>query len=182
MRFRVLVVALAMLMVAGLSYAGSPTGFYGGLGLDILMSSNDDLDDAGFSTTFIGFAPKVGYVIDEMWGVNVSYKYFMENEGDGDATWSQTAITIAGNVSPFKEGNLVPLYFIAGLDMASVEFEMDFGVFGTVSEDDSETGILFGAGYGWWMSDKISFNPEITYVTGDAGGINIEIGARYFFQ
>ncbi|GBE29735.1 MAG TPA: porin family protein [Bacteroidetes bacterium] len=182
MRARVIVVAMMMLFAVGAVQAGTPTGFYAGAGADIFMFGDADaLDAGGFSSTFIGFTPKVGYQINDMWGVNAGYKYFMTNEGDGGVKWTQTAISIAANAAPFKDGCLMPLYFIAGIDMVSWEVEIDLGAFGTVTGDDTETGIAFGAGYGWWTSDNFSVNPEVTYVTGDAGGINIEVGVRYYF-
>ncbi|MCB2213296.1 porin family protein [bacterium] len=182
MRVRAFAVVMVLMFAATSAFAG---GFWVGAGADVFLFGDSDVIDAGgFSSTFIGFTPKVGYQINDMWGVNAGYKYFLANEGDGGAEWTQTAIHIAGNFAPFKDGGIKPLYFIAGLDMVTYEFEQEinFG-FGTttVSADDSETGILFGAGYDWMMGDKFSINPEVTYVTGDAGGINIEVGCRYRF-
>jgi Outer membrane protein beta-barrel domain len=184
MCIRVLVAALVMLFAVG---SVNAQGFYVGAGADFYMySEGDALDDGGFSSSFIGITPKLGYQVNDMWGVNAGYKYFLTNEGDaGD--WNMTAISIAANVAPFKDGGLMPLYFIGGIDMITVEYELPsvtvpgLGTFGGGTIEGDETGIAFGAGYGWWMSDKFSINPEVTYVTGDAGGINIEVGARLYF-
>ncbi len=184
MRVRAFAVVMVLMFAATSAFAG---GFWAGVGADFFMYSDTDaLDAGGFSTTGIGFTPKVGYQINDMWAVTAGYKYFLTNSGD-NGDWTQTAIHIAGNFAPFKDGGMKPLYFIAGVDLVTWEFEVPgvnvpgFGTVGGGTFDDSETGILFGAGYGWMMGDKFSLNPEITYVTGDVGGINIEVGVRYRF-
>lgn len=182
MRFRVMVIALMLIAVFTTAQAMEPVGFYAGAGLDFQFIS--DADDADFSNPFIGINPRVGYRINDMFGVNAGYEYFFTKENDAGLEWSQSAIQISANIFPFKEGKMTNMYFIGGLALISWEFsgtESFFGQEVDYSVDDNETGIQLGAGYLYPMSENISLAGEVSYITSDAGGIQIEIGGRYYF-
>ena len=182
MRFRMMVIVLMLVAVFTTAQAIEPVGFYAGAGADFLWIN--DAADADFSNPFIGINPRVGYRINEMFGVNAGYEYYFEKENDAGLNWSQTAIQISANIFPFKEGKMTQLYFIGGLDLITWEFSGSETVFGQefdYSVDDNETAIQLGAGYLYPVSDNFSLAGELSYLTSDAGGFQIELGGRYYF-
>jgi Outer membrane protein beta-barrel domain len=165
---------------------GNAPAFYVGYGIDRFMFNDRDvLDNMGIESSFIGVAPRIGYQINQTFGVNVGYKFLIPQQGDNDSEWRQSAVHISCNISPFRSGDSGSFYFIAGLDMVATELKMDYydpyGPSFDISSDDSETGVVFGIGYGRMLGSRFSINPEVTFVSGDYGGINLELGGRFYF-
>ncbi|MCB2213628.1 porin family protein [bacterium] len=188
-----------MLLVAGSAMAQQ--GFWIGGGGVMLMAKgsgewdNDDYDvttdilddnEWGLSWTsksMFGFAPVVGFRINDLLGIRGSYTYLLKKTGEDDLTdgnveytaeteWTQSHIQIMGMIYPFRNGSMENFYICAGMDRAS--FTIDFMIEATdgtnteeLSEDDngSAMGLIFGGGFDYPIQPNMLFYGQATYST-----------------
>ncbi len=188
-----------MLLVAGSAMAQQ--GFFvGGAGVLLMAKGsgeweNDDFDvttdmlDADEwglsweSKTMYGFAPVVGFRINDLLGIRGSYTYLLKKTGEDDVTennvettgeseWTQSHIQVMAMIYPFRTGSMENFYICAGIDRASftidLTYEQDDGNQSAelnVDDNGSATGLIFGGGYDYPIQPNMIFYGQATYST-----------------
>jgi len=180
-------------VVAGSAHAKDPWGVYVGLGDELFRFSDTEYSDRmeWDSPLFIGFNAEAGFRFHPIVAASIGVEYYLPKKGMFDIKYTLTTLQTAVNVYPFPFPGIKGLYFTGGVDLVFSKWESESirtdesgNVLGKFSYSEKQEDVEFVAGIGYELIFPIGLSifGETTYITGDRGGSELEVGLKYYFM
>lgn len=134
------------------------------------------IDLPGINKSEIGLFGRANYQFFEQLRAGATFNVFLDNS-ENITYWN---LDLEGNYF-FHRTDVVRVYALAGLTLATINVDVEGSVFG-YSNNNTELGLLAGAGIEYKVTDTIRPIIEIKY---DAGGFDqfvFNLGVLYIFQ
>lgn len=133
--------------------------------------------DAGYDGGNLGINAGAEYFILDEVSASPSFTYYFKSTEDiGSVEYSVQLITfnIDGRYYFYNED--FQAYGIAGIVIASANYDVEGVPSAAIYDDDSEAGLNIGAGIIYPISDKIGLNGQIKYQTPYSGQLVLNAG------
>lgn len=159
--FKKIVVAAALALLAGSSFADPTDGVY--IGLDVGSTKADEL--SGHETSFGGF---VGFNFNQNYAVEAAYRHLGTwNISNVDLKATQTALSLVATLPLNQQFNI-----FARMGYNRVNAEANYQG-NTISE--SSNGSFYGFGAGYNFSTNVAARLEVQKPSSDLNNLNVAV-------
>jgi len=161
--FKKIVVAAALAMLAGSSFAAPTDGVY--VGLDVGSTKADEPELSGHQTSFGGF---VGFSFNENYAVEAAYRHLGTwTISNVDLKATHTALSVVGTLPLSQQFNI---FARLGYNHVSAEANYQGNTF-----SGSSNGSFYGFGAGYNFSTNVAARLEFQKPSSDLTNLNVAV-------
>lgn len=161
--FKKIVVAAALALLAGPSFAAPTDGVY--IGLDVGSTKADEPELSGRQTSYGGF---VGFNFNENYAVEAAYRHLGTwSISNVDLKATQTALSVIGTLPLGQQFNI---FARVGYNRVNAEANYQGN---TISETSNGSFYGFGAGYNF--STNVAARLEVQKPSSDLTNLNVAV-------
>lgn len=181
--------ATLALTVATTAQADVAPGFYVGAGFGTTEVSEDSIDEFIADDSDTGLRAFGGYSFNEYFAIEASYFDFGEASGtledsdfgDVDFSVGVTGLSAAA-VGRIPVAEMFALFGKVGFASYDVKFDVTVPGFGSGSQSESETDLVYGVGGALSFADRFEVRAEYEVLNVENGDVNmISVGGLYRF-